>query len=204
MPQHITIDKAISRGHLMVNLPVFICLLGFPGLALLLSYKQLIAKQAVLFALFIGFVASWLVWSFMITKWRVWAYKHVLNIHGLKDRAIKEKLIWNDGSIFEKTEIRTKREQQIIDAFENKLKSYAGQFEDESLPNKTNIYFRHKFNSSIVAICTILIVITIFIMSRGYSPLLLFICLALIFSAFTLLNLSRNSTNKKPQMIIDS
>jgi hypothetical protein len=47
----------------------------------------------------------------MITKWRVWAFENVRNVHELKKRAIQEKLISADSSIFEKTEIRTERQE---------------------------------------------------------------------------------------------
>lgn len=113
MKEEISVDKAINRGHLMVNVPVFITIIGCPVLSIYLSDKNLIPKWGILFGFILGFVLAWLLWSFMITKWRIWAFENVRNVHELKKRAIQEKLIWNDGNIFEKTEIRS---------YEDKLK----------------------------------------------------------------------------------
>ncbi|WP_256867389.1 hypothetical protein [Winogradskyella forsetii] len=106
MREQTTVDKAIKRGHLIVNVPVFIAIIGCPALSLYLSKQNLIPGWGIGIAFFIGFVLAWFIWSFMITKWRIWAFDNVRNVHELKKRAIREKLIWNEGSIFEKTEIR--------------------------------------------------------------------------------------------------
>ena len=42
MRQQITVDKAIKRGHLIVNVPVFIAIIGCPALALYLEKQNLI------------------------------------------------------------------------------------------------------------------------------------------------------------------
>ena len=106
MREQKSVDKAIKRGHLIVNVPVFIAIIGCPALSLYLSKQNLIPGWGIGIAFFIGFVLAWFIWSFMITKWRIWAFDNVRNVHELKKRAIREKLIWNEGSIFEKTEIR--------------------------------------------------------------------------------------------------
>ena len=105
MREQISVDKAINRGHLIVNVPVFVSIIGCPALALYLSRQNLIPDWGIGIAFLIGFVLAWLIWSFMITKWRIWAFENVRNVHELKKRAIQEKLIWNEGNIFEKTEI---------------------------------------------------------------------------------------------------
>jgi len=58
--------------------------------------------------LFCGcFVAAWLWWSVQVPKWRLWAYERVDDIPELKRRAIEAQLIWPDGSIFSRTEIKS-------------------------------------------------------------------------------------------------
>jgi hypothetical protein len=61
----------------------------------------------VVIAAVLGFIMPWFYWSLAITHWRLWAFENVRNVHELKNRAIKKKLIWKDGSFFETTEIRT-------------------------------------------------------------------------------------------------
>jgi hypothetical protein len=121
MRQEISVNKAINRGHLIVNVPVFISIIGIPALSLYLSNQNLIPKWGIGIGFVLGFVIAWLVWSFMITKWRIWAFENVRNVHELKKRAIQEKLIWNDGNIFEQTEIRTLEDKKELKKLEKKF-----------------------------------------------------------------------------------
>ena len=121
MRQEVSVDKAIKRGHLIVNVPVMITLIGCPALALYLSKQNLIPGWGIAVGFVIGFLFAWLIWSYMITKWRVWAFENVRNVHELKKRAIQEKLIWADGNIFEKTEIRNWEDKQKLKKLERKF-----------------------------------------------------------------------------------
>ena len=114
MKNEITVEKAISRGHLIVNVPVFITIAGVPALGFYLSNLNLIPKWGIAVSFFLGFSLAWLIWSFTITKWRIWAFSNVRNVHELKKKAIQEKLIWNDGSKFEKTEIKTSKDKKFL------------------------------------------------------------------------------------------
>jgi hypothetical protein len=77
----ITIDQTIARGTRLVNVPVFVILFA-PGII-------------------------WLWWSVQVPKWRLWAYERVDDIGELKRRAIEARLIWPDGSVFSRTEIKS-------------------------------------------------------------------------------------------------
>ncbi|MGM5471170.1 hypothetical protein ACS386_12900 [Flavobacteriaceae bacterium LMO-SS05] len=146
MKQEISVNKAINRGHLIVNIPVFISMIGIPALAFYLSSKSLIPKWGIGISFIIGFVVAWLVWSFMITKWRIWAFENVRNVHELKKRAIDEKLIWNDYKIFEKTEIRTSSEKLKLKELEKKFQKEDIFKEDLSIPISRIIYFSRTTN----------------------------------------------------------
>lgn len=77
----------------------------------------------------------------MITKWRLWAFDNVRNVHELKRRAISEGLIGEDGSIYEKLEIRSKEDKKkwsdILERFKNKDVF----IDDFSIANETIIYY---------------------------------------------------------------
>lgn len=125
----------------MVNLPTFaIMLLGFVSAGYL---EALFAKGWIFPLGFIGtFVLMWLWWSLMITRWRIWAFEHCRNVHELKQRAISAGLIWRDGSWFEKTEIRSRKQQQKLSLLEDKFQKddQVEVIEDTSLSNETRIY----------------------------------------------------------------
>lgn len=141
--EKITVDQAIQRGQQMVNYPIFaIMIIGF-GFSI---YLVTILKSGwvVLIGFIATFVLSWLWWSYMITKWRVWAFENCRNVHELKRRAINEKLIWPDGSRFEKTEIRNVAQQKKIITINRKFQ-IADEPEliadDGTIPEETRIYY---------------------------------------------------------------
>ncbi|QDO94250.1 hypothetical protein FNB79_11965 [Formosa sediminum] len=146
MREQITVDKAINRGHLIVNIPVFITIIGCPALALFLSKQNLIPGWGIGIAFLIGFVLAWLIWSFMITKWRIWAFENVRNVHELKKRAIQEKLIWRDGNIFEKTEIRDNKDKLKLKELEKKFEKEDEYKEDYTVPSLTKIHYSKTTN----------------------------------------------------------
>lgn len=92
MRQEISVNKAISRGHLIVNIPAFICIIGIPALSFYLSNQNLIPKWGIEIGFVLSFVIAWLVWSFMVTKWRIWAFENVRNIHELKKKSYPRKI----------------------------------------------------------------------------------------------------------------
>ncbi len=157
MNKDISVNNAIKRGQLMVNLPVFIVLFGFPSLSWYLSYQNIIPEWGILVASGCGFLFSWLIWSYLITKWRIWAFENVRNVHELKKRAVEAKLIWSDNHIFEKTEIRTKNEKIKLKKIQEKFALEDVYKEDYSVPPITKIYYS-KFDYSIQLIIAIVVI----------------------------------------------
>jgi hypothetical protein len=101
------VADAIKKGQRNVNVPVFAIQSGLWVVCIILmAYTSTPVWIGVVIGV-LAFVFAWLYWSFAITRWRLWAFEHVRNVHQLKERAIAKKLLWPDGNIFEKTEIRT-------------------------------------------------------------------------------------------------
>ena len=201
MREEISVSKAINRGHLIVNIPVFISMFGIPSLAFYLSHKNLIPNWGIGISIILGFIVAWLVWSFMITKWRIWAFENVRNVHELKKRAISEKLIWNDGKIFEKTEIRSSKQKRKLKTLEKKFEKKDGFKEDFSVPKSKNIYYSKTSNliqMFIMLACSILGVYLI-LDSESYLIGSLFI----IIGTYYAFKHFKKSTITEPQIIIN-
>lgn len=107
MSESVSVDKALSKGQYMVNYPVMVIMFATIGCCYYLIENKYIHDWTIGLGFFACIALPWLYWSFMVTKWRLWAFEKVTDVHELKRRAIDEKLIWPDGSIVEKTEIRT-------------------------------------------------------------------------------------------------
>ncbi|MFV0529896.1 MAG: hypothetical protein ACK5MD_00455 [Flavobacteriales bacterium] len=200
MRQEISVDKAIKRGHLIVNVPVFVVIIGCPALAFYLYKQNLIPVWGIGIAFLIGFVLAWLIWSFMITKWRIWAFENVRNVHELKKRAIQEKLIWSDGNIFEKTEIRNSEDKVKLEKLKKKFEKEDEYREDYSLPPKTKIYYSKLHNRLEFGTSILIIGVGIYFLFKG--EILGTIMLAI--GLYSSVREYRKAFNNNPQIIIDN
>lgn len=204
MRQQITVDKAIKRGHLIVNIPVFIAIIGCPALALYLSKQNLIPGWGIGIAFLIGFVLAWLIWSFMITKWRIWAFENVRNVHELKKRAIQEKLIWNDGNIFEKTEIRNGEDKSKLKQLEKKFEQEDEYREDYSLPPKMEIHYSKIYNYAELGVSILITIGGVYFFFQGTAMNYILGVILTCIGIYNSIKQSQKAFNNEPQIIIDS
>ncbi len=96
----ISAGKAVALGHLVVNLPVLVIMLGFAFIGLAFIPKFWL----ILFV--VGFVLAWLWWSFAVPRWRRWALRHGAQPDRLQKLGAMTGLVWPKGSVFEKTEFK--------------------------------------------------------------------------------------------------
>ena len=139
-----TVGKAILRGQLLVNGPVFIIMMGLMGGLMYLSTSKVIPWYFAPGSILIGPGVAWIYWSYAITKWRIWALTNVEDQGELKWSAVASGLIWQDGSFFERTEIRTPREAKVIHELEQRYKSKQEKKnfkDDRSIPEQIEIEF---------------------------------------------------------------
>jgi hypothetical protein len=141
MNETVTVDEAIAKGHRMVNYPVMIIMFGTMGLTFYLGIQKIFSTWVFPVGFILSFVLAWLCWSVMITKWRLWAFENVRNVHELKKRAVQEKLIWADNSIFEKTEIRNSSDKEKLNSLQHKFRQEDVFHDDITIPNETIIYY---------------------------------------------------------------
>jgi len=111
--EYISVGTAVNRGILVVNCPVWL-LLALPAACFLLHAPPIVSVASLPF----GFIAAWLWWSISAPKWRLWAYQRVSSTGELKAAAVRAQLIWPDGSIFSKTEIKSEQHRNAEREFE--------------------------------------------------------------------------------------
>ena len=112
-------------GHLLINVPSF--LLCFMPMYFLVGICNTLWQQllAILFSFAVGLSLSFLLWMFMITKWRIWAFSNLepesmLKLSNLAERSY---LLWPRGNRFERFEIRTVDERQRITELNKKIEA---------------------------------------------------------------------------------
>lgn len=106
------LHKLIYVGHLMINVPAIVFSFGLPLLAYFLAEDILLKVVFSIVGFIVGIAISWLWWSFMVTKWKLWAFQQIKedDWYTFKEMAVENRLIWEHGSYFEATEIRSKKE----------------------------------------------------------------------------------------------
>jgi hypothetical protein len=143
--KNLSVEKAISKGQLWVNLPAMIVMFGIMLVSGILADSKIIPLWAGFAGLISSFILAWLTWSFLITKWRIWAFSNVKNLKELHRKAVAEKLIWEKGHFLEKTEIRNKKEKELIEEFERKMGFQKHEYipfkDDMNVPVETTIFY---------------------------------------------------------------
>ena len=123
MSQKKSIKQVILVGQLIVNVPVMLFMFGLPCLTWYLFLEGwLLPISAIL-----GFALAWTWWSFSIVFWRIWAFTNTSkkDWSHLETTAIDSQLIWPEGHFFEKTEIRTKAQQEKIHAIHKEIEQHS-------------------------------------------------------------------------------
>jgi hypothetical protein len=141
MKESISVKKAIENGKgLLMFAPIIIIATGI--FISVYTHKELGFEFnfSIVIAL-VGFLLAWFFWSFAVTKWKIWAFENVRNVHELKRKAIQNNLIWEDGSWFEKTEIRNIEQKQKLKQLEKKFLEKDIFHDDLNVSKETLIQF---------------------------------------------------------------
>lgn len=201
MNETVTVDEAILKGHQMVTYPSMAIMLGAIFLCAFLGIAQIVPGWTILICFLLGFVLSWLYWSIMITKWRLWAFENVRNVHELKKRAIRENLIWGGNSIFEKTEIRSTEEQEKWLALQKKFDQEDVFIDDPTVPKETSVFYSKGMNYFEMAIMLLVLAVGIYMLFVSKSYVLGTI-LTLTGAGFAYKEFME-ATNTEPQIILN-
>lgn len=201
----VTVNKALRRGQFIINVPVSLIIFSVLGLCIFLSANKLAPGYFILIGIVLAPLAGWIYWSFAITRWRIWAFTNVDSVNELRLRAISGKLIWPDGHIFEKTEIRTKQQKEIIkkleDRFINEPQKRKVIEDDLAVPPTTKVFFSKK-NILIEAILWgVMLSFGIYLLTTSDRWILGFFFS--VVGAYIVIKGIYKLTNSRPQLILD-
>ena len=168
----VTVEAALKRGRLMLKaappavIVVVLVASVFGG-----SYIGL-PSWTIAIALPLAFVLAWLTWSVLVTRWRIWALLNVRNTQQLFETAVAEKLIWPEGSWFQRTEIRTAGQRATLEALGVRSNTPDVWNDDPEVHDVTEIHWsRTEFIvTSVTAIAVILV--GVYMIFKDYSDIL--------------------------------
>jgi len=201
MFETISVDTALAKGHKMLTYPTLIIIFGTVGVAVYFSIKEILPFWMIPVAFGVGSVFSWIYWSFMVTKWRLWAFENVRNVHELKQRAIAEKLIWADDSPFVKTEIRFKADKEKWALLQDKFR-IPDKFEDDpTVPYETAIYYGKVQNFFEMLIWVVMVGMGVFVLIGESYPIIGILMIGI--GGYVAIKEFKQATNNEPQIILN-
>gem|GEM_PF-1481770 len=108
-PKQLSAGRAVLLGHLLVNLPVLLIIIGFSVLGYVLLQKGW-------FIFFVaGFTLAWAWWSITVPRWRRWALGRGAPPDRLQRLATVTGLVWPKGWLPERTEVKLPDSQDAVD-----------------------------------------------------------------------------------------
>ena len=93
-------SRAVLVGHLVVTLPVLLLI------ALFALVGSALDRAAV--GMLLGALVGWVVWSFLVPRWRDWVAGTDAPRAEVQRLAQATGLVWRQGSLFERTEMPRK------------------------------------------------------------------------------------------------
>lgn len=137
----VTVEQALSKGRWKLKYLPMITIFGCIGGGFYLSDQEVFGGWIIPLGFVLGFSLGWIVWSYFVMEWKIWAYENVRNVHELQRKAVEEKLIWDSGSWFEKTEFKNYQQRQKLKQLEKKFLEKDIYKDDISVPKETIIYY---------------------------------------------------------------
>lgn len=201
MNETVTVEQAIKKGIRLINYPVWTIFIIAMLSPIYFTIKEIIPVWAFFICFILAIFLPILYWAFMVTKWKLWAFENVRNVHELKKRAIQERIIREDNSFYEKLEIRNFEEKEKWKTLQKKF-NISDIFKDDlTIPDETKIYFskRKNYTEFIIFSFCLLIPIMIFL-NKGYISGTIF----LIVIIFLIYKSLKNIINNSPQIIINN
>lgn len=202
MKEQVSVKKAIKRGTiLLVVAPLIAMTIVFGTVIFLMIQKILDGPLVIVLMLVAGISAGWLVWSFNVVRWKLWAYENVRNVHELNRKAIEANLIWPDGSWSNKTEIWTYTQKQKFNRLKKKFDLADEYHDDLFIPKETRLFY----SKNEVYLGFLIGSFLLFLFFYTYSEKLNFIMLLLPLLGFYFIyrGFKKFRGRNQPQLILD-
>lgn len=160
MSAAITVGQAIDKGIKMIRLGSTGVLSGCILLGGLVAWATDFAiGYGTAIGMASGIIISFFYKAIMTTKWRIWAFSNVNDVHELKIAAINADLIPKEGSWKEKFEIRTPANKQALQNANARFRQPHSLEDDSAVPDETHIHYKAMDIATYFIIISSLIVI---------------------------------------------
>ncbi|MGC4041640.1 MAG: hypothetical protein QM710_12860 [Flavobacterium sp.] len=203
MIETVTVDQAISKGKKTIIFPGLLLFFGSIIGSVVLVAQLDLTPWYIAGGFVFGLVAMYFYWNTQITKWRIWAFENVRNVHELKRKAIESKLIGEDNSRSERNEIRSREQKQKLKQLEKKFLEKDVYRDDFDVPKEMIIYFSQPKTLLMLMLGLIILGVVIYpFVTGGEKGYLLLIPFA--FGSFMVFSAIKDLVAKEPQLILNA
>lgn len=201
MNETVSVDQAIARGRRMLNYPVIGIIFGVSLLSILLQTQRILPSWTVFAGFGLSLVLAWLWWHVMGTKWKIWAFENVRNVHELKKRAIRERLLWPDDSLFANTIPHSRIDREKWAFLQEKFKREDIFHDDPTIPNETIITYARGKNFAEMLLMLGVAALGVYLTAKTdryvVGPMAILAGTIIAFKEY------RQATNREPQIILN-
>lgn len=202
MEGKVTVEQALSKGRRMLKYYPMMVTFGIIGLAFYLGINHSVEGWIIPIGFLIGFISGWLVWSYYVNIWKVWAYENVRNINELHRKAVNEKLIWQSGSWFEKTEFKNYHQKQKLKQLEKKFLENDIYLDDITVPDE--IIINYSKSAIYIGFCLGVFIVGIGIYAYVDNKEDYFFLIVPLIGIYLMINSTKKIFSKEPQIILNN
>lgn len=200
MKETVTVEEALSIGRWKLKHLPMIVTFSFIIVGSILFYANIFDGWVIALGFLLGFLSGWLVWSYYVNEWKIWALENVRNVHTLQRKAVEEKLIWEKGSWLEKTEFKNYNQKQKLEQLEIKFLEKDIFKDDISFPKETIIFYsKTSIIFSLITFIALSAVGIFLVYIKQYFGLLL-----IAFGIYLIYDSLKKLLDNKPQIVINA
>lgn len=139
--EEVSVKQALERGRKMLDVPSSVVPKLIIGIMVLLTLLKVVAWQYALFSVPLSMLLFPLFYrSYRVTKWKLWAYEKVRNVHELKGKAVMQGIISEDHGFLERL-FRTAAEESKLKELELKFRVPDLFTDNQGIPEETTFYY---------------------------------------------------------------
>jgi len=201
MFETVSVDDALHRGIRNIVYPRTSLLILSITSPIFLRAADLIPQSYIFWGIPLGLFVTWFYWAVASTKWKVWAYDSVRNVHELQKRAIKEGIITEEGSFWDSISIKSADDKQKLYELQSKFDVPDVFIDDLQVPAETQIFYskRKSMFGLMMSLLLILGGTAMMIYTQGYPGVFL-----IAFGGFLVFKEVQHFTSSQAQVIINA
>jgi len=192
--QEITVKQALERGRRMLTRPASYGSKALAGIIVLLMFLNVLPIGIGMLLIPLSmFAFIWIYRSYVVTKWKLWAFEHTRNVHELKARAIMEDLMPELPGWLEEF-LQTKEQKQRWKELKKKFDVPDIFIDHPAIADETSIYYPKRLYISGIVFFGLGICATVGYVFLKRNPLVLMLILPCIY--FLVSNIRKLSKNE--------